>query len=170
MRRLQPALVVIGVAATTCAIPASAGTGSVTVRSDPNDSTSVLDIRKVGTDQTQRLVFTGIRAWDPFSMNDVTFQDDSFWVFLLDTKNRGKADKLLYLGYDNNSGRFECDLFNRDGGFKGERPASQSNDQITCVTPRKWYDIEKTPKFGVEAYENGGFTDRAPNNGRYVGL
>jgi hypothetical protein len=38
------------------------------------------------------------------------------------------------------------------------------------VTPKKWYDIEKPVRIGVEAYENNNFTDRAPDNGRYVGL
>jgi len=170
MRRLLPALVVLGVTAVTLAMPASAGTSSVKVHSDPNDTSSVLDIRKVGTDQTRRLVFTGIRSWDPFSAGDVTFQDNSWWVFFLDTKGRGKADRRLFLGYDQDDARFECDVFIVGGGFKGQRAASQSNDQITCVTPRNWYDIQKPVRIGVEAYDNNNFVDRAPNNGRYVGI
>jgi len=116
MRRLLPALVVFGVTAVTLAMPASAGTSSVKVHSDPNDTSSVLDIRKVGTDQTRRLVFTGIRSWDPFSAGDVTFQDNSWWVFFLDTKGRGKADRRLFLGYDQDDARFECDVFIVGGG------------------------------------------------------
>ena len=98
------------------------------------------------------------------------FQDDSYWVFYLDTKNRGKADRRLFLGYDQDDARFVCDVFIVGGGFQGQRAASQSNDQINCVTPRKWYDIQKPVRIGVEAYETRNFVDRAPNNGRYVGL
>jgi hypothetical protein len=169
MRRLLSALIVLGVMAATWTMPASAGTSSIKLHSDPNDSSSVLDIRKVGTDQTRRRVFTAVRSWDPFSSGDVMFPN-TFWVFYLDTKGRGKADRRLFLGYDPDDARFECDVFIVGGGFKGQRGASTDSTSIACVTPKKWYDIQKPVRIGVEAYEDGNFVDRAPNNGRYVGL
>jgi hypothetical protein len=170
MRRLLSALVVLGTTAAIWTIPASAGTSSIKLHSDPNDTSSVLDIRKVGTDQDRRHVFTAVRSWDPFNSSNVTLQNDSFWVFFLDTKGRGKADRRIFLGYDSDEGRFECDVFIVGGGFKGDRAASTQSDSIACVTPKKWYGIEKPVRIGVEAYDNNNFVDRAPNDGRYVGL
>jgi hypothetical protein len=151
------------------AAPASAGLSSPRVHRDPDDTQSVLDIRSLATDTSTKVVYTAVRSWDSFSSTDVKFPD-SYFVFMLDTKRRGAADKYLYLGWDPNDARFECDLFNRNGGFKGQRAADASSDAIECYTPRKWYDIHKTVKFGVESYDNGNFADRAPDNGRYLGL
>jgi hypothetical protein len=169
MRRFALALVLAGVTTAALAAPASAGLSSLRVHRDPDDSLSVLDIRAVATDASSKVIYTAVRSWDPFSSTDVEFPD-SYFVFYLDTKRRGAADKLLYLGWDPNDGRFECDVFNRSGGFKGQRSASAASDGIGCYTPTKWYDIHKTVKFGVESYENRDFADRAPNDGRYIGL
>lgn len=163
-------LLAVGVMAACWTVPAGAGIQGITTRKDPNDTSSVLDIRRVGSVLSRRLVYLGVGTWDPFTANDLMGRDNSFFKFLLDTKRRGRADKLLFMFWDDVDARFECDLYNRDGGFKGQRPASTNSTSIACVTPRKWYDIEKQVQFGVEAYELGILQDRAPNNGRYRGL
>ena len=152
--------------------PAAAGGATATARSDGDDTTSVLDIRKVATDTSRRNVFLGVRSWDPYSSADVDGANDSYFVFLLDTKKRGRADKYAYLYYDSADDlRFECAVYNRSGGFKGQRRATRLGaDDIACATPKKWYDIRKPVRFGVEAWELGSFRDRAPNDGRYTGL
>jgi len=170
MRRVLTIVVLVGVAVTTWASTAPAGTGSITTRKDPDDSNNVLDIRRVLTDTTRRKVLAGVVTDDPFTSGDITFPDD-FIVFYLDTRKRGAADKDLYLGWDPNDARFECDLFNDGGGLKGQRAASTPDTRsIACVFPRKWLEETKVTKFGVESYQNQLFIDRAPNDGRYIGL
>jgi hypothetical protein len=164
-------LVAAGVAAASWAVPASAGGGSLKVRSDPDDTSAVLDIRRVASDLSTKQVYMGVRIWGTFTPDDLNQNDDSFIVVFLDTKRRGAADRRLFLSYDPSQDRFECSVFIDGGGFKGERKAQNISDQaVVCSTPRKWYDIQKEVKFGVESYDNGNFKDRAPNDGRYVGL
>jgi hypothetical protein len=86
-------------------------------------------------------------------------------------RNRGAPPTGPFLSYDPSQGRFECSVFIDGGGSKGQRQAVTSGDQaIGCFTPRKWNDIQKQVKFGVESYDSGNFQDRAPNDGRYRGL
>jgi hypothetical protein len=171
MRKLVAILVATGVAAVCWTVPASAGVQGLKIRSDPDDTSAVLDIRRVASDLSNRQVYMGIRIWGTFTTDDLNQDNDSFFVVFLDTKRRGAADRDLFLSYDPSQGRFECAVFIDGGGFKGERQAQTSGDQaIACFTPRKWYDIQKEVKFGVESYDKGNFKDRAPNDGRYVGL
>jgi hypothetical protein len=170
MRKAVSTLLVVGIAVATLATQASAGVSNLTVRRDPDDA-PVLDIRAVAT-APGRQIYTGVRTWDQFSSGDVILQNGSGFQFRLDTRGRGAADYFVNLGWDNNQGRFECDVYNRGGGFKGDRQAfiPNTSDGIACFTPRKWYDFTKTVKFGVQSYDNNVFQDRAPNRGRYVGL
>lgn len=170
MRRALTASLVVALTIGLWTTSASAGLGGIKLGRDPDDATSILDIRTVGTDVSGRRVFTGVRTWDNFAPGDVLQQNQSGFIFKLDTRDRGRYDRVTYLAYDNNDGRFECRVFTRGGGFKGERRANASNEDISCVTPRRWYDIQKEVKFGVESYELNFLEDRAPNNGRYRGL
>ena len=178
MRRILAVLVAGMVSVGVIATPALAGFagarglgGGVTIRNDPNDTSAVLDIWQVASDLSRRRVFLAVATYDPFSTTDLDGRNGSYFVFLLDTKRRGAADKYLYAYWDSVEGRFECSLFNRDGGSKGERRAFDSgSDFVACVLPRNWFDIHKEVKFGVESYDLNFFTDRAPNNGRYRGL
>jgi hypothetical protein len=178
MRRILAVLVVgvvsVGVTATP-ALAAPTGArglgGGVTIRNDPNDTSAVLDIWQVASDLARRRVFLAVATYDPFTEADLDGRNGSYFVFLLDTKRRGAADKYVYAYWDSVEGRFECSLFNRGGGFKGERRVfDRGSDFVACVLPRNWFDISKEVKFGVESYDVNFFTDRAPNNGRYRGL
>jgi hypothetical protein len=171
MRRMLPILVVTGVTTGFWAVPASAGVSSLTIRSDPNDSSGVLGIRRVASDLSNNQVYMAVRIWGTFTKDDLNQDDNSWIVVYLDTKRRGAADRRLFLSYDPSQSRFECSVFIVGGGFKGERQAGTSGDQaIGCLTPSKWFDIQKQVKFGVESYQKGNFQDRAPNDGRYRGL
>ncbi len=171
MRKLLVTMVAAGLVVGSSSLPASAGGGSLKVRRDGDDVSSVLDVRAVATDTFGGKLYFAVRLWNSFAPSDLDGRKE-FIVGLLDTKRRGRADKYLYFYYDSqNNNRFECAVFNRDGGFKGERRAmtDETNQAIACVTPLDWYDIHKQVQFAVETYDNG-FVDRAPNDGRYDGL
>lgn len=178
MRRALTILVVAMVSIGILATPAPAGIagvrgfgGGVTIRNDQNDTASVLDIWQVATDLSRRQVFLAVATYDPFVEQDLDGRNGSYFAFLLDTKRRGSADKYVYAYWDSVQARFECSVFNRDGGFKGERRVfDRGSDFVACVLPRDWFDIRKTVQFGVESYGLGFFEDRAPNNRRYRGL
>lgn len=178
MRRALAVLIVGMVSVGISAMPALAGSagvrglgGGVTIRNDPNDTTSVLDIWQVATDLARRRVLLAVATYDPFTETDLDGRNGDYFQFLLDTKRRGAADKYVYAYWDSVEGRFECSVFNRDGGFKGERRVfDRGSDFVACVLPRNWFDIHKEVKFGVESYDTQFFIDRAPNNGRYRGL
>ena len=178
MRMILAVLVAGMVSVGLIATPALAGFasarglgGGIAIRNDPNDTSAVLDIRQVASDLSRRQVFLGVATYDPFTQTDLDGRNGSYLVFLLDTKRRGAADKYVYACWASVEGRFECSLFNRGGGFKGERRVFDSgSDFVACVLPGNWFDIRKEVKFGVESYDLNFFTDRAPNNGRYRGL
>jgi hypothetical protein len=137
MHRMLVSLVAAGLAVGMSAGPASAGVGSLTLRSDPNDTSSVLDIRRVASDLSNKQVYMAIRIWGTFTSDDLNQKNNSWFVVYLDTKRRGAADRRLFLSYAPSQGRFECSVFIVGGGFKGEREAATSGDHaIGCLTPR----------------------------------
>jgi hypothetical protein len=168
MRRMLVSLLAAGLVAGMTAGSATAGT--IKLHSDPNDTSSVLDIRKVGSDTSARKVFLGVATWDAFTMDDLKKDDHSWFLVYLDTKNRGRADRRVYMSWDSSKGKFLCSMFIVGGGFKGAREANTDPTAISCVLPRSWFDIQKQVKFAVESYDMGNFEDRAPNDGRYLGL
>jgi hypothetical protein len=166
------------------ATPASAG-GTITYRNDGDDTANVLDIRYVGTDQIRsggRFVYLEVGTWDFFQPGDLNVQDNDFFVYKLDTQRRARYDFLAFLYYSPSDNTFYCGVATRGGKPIGTREAFTTKPDsargflqltgIYCVFPRIWLEIEKPPRFAVEAWYLGQFRDRAPNpgQGKFQGL
>ncbi len=183
MRRILVSLTSAAVGIGLWATPASAG-GSITYHNDGDDTPNVLDIRYVGTDQIRsggRFVYLEVGTWDPVAPGDLNVQDDDYFVYLFDTQRRARFDFVVFLFYYPPDGRFYCDAWTRNQTHIGTREAfAVGPDQargsfltsINCIFPRAWLEIEKRPRFAVEAWYLGQFRDRAPNpgQGKFQGL
>jgi hypothetical protein len=176
MRRVLVMLAATMLATGLWAAPGSAGGEQFTIRNDPDDSSSVLDLAKVGTRLTQRRLHVYLETHDSFSAADLNVQVDSYFLYKIDTERRGRADRFIYLYYYPPNGLFYCDVLARDGTRQGVREAFQDSfaglSIIDCTIKRSWLDISKPERFAVEAWSVGTFVDRAPDvgTGRYPGL
>ncbi len=176
MRRVLVMLAATMLATGLWAAPGSAGGEQFTIRNDPDDSSSVLDLAKVGTRLTQRRLHVYLETHDSFSAADLNVQVDSYFLYKIDTERRGRADRFIYLYYYPPNGLFYCDVLARDGTRQGVREAFQDSfaglSIIDCTIKRSWLDISKPERFAVEAWSVGTFVDRAPDvgTGRYPEL
>lgn len=142
----------------------TASATSLTARTDPNDTASTPDIRKVWTDISPRGTLFQIGTWNP-----LTFRDTSFSV-LLDTKGSPEYDRIVEIS------RTTCVVEKLRDGFLGaalgtrylHRPNKRA---IRCLVPTGWLGIRKTVGFVVVTGIAGGpHHDRAPNARRFYGL
>ena len=158
MRRRTMALTALVLALVVLAGPASAA--SITVRPDPDDSSSSLDIRKVWSDAAPSGVLIRVGTW-----NAMRFREGIFLVEL-DTQGSPAYDLQIEImpGL--------CLVEKLDGEFIGRRdPTRPDPRDITCRMPTGWFGIEKTVRFVVLSVDGSGRTlDRAPNDRRFVGL
>src|SRR4051794_8843527 len=91
MRRTVFAL---AMAALICVMAAgSAEAGPLRVRSDPNDSTSKLDIRKVVTRLSATTMYLRLTSWDRFRLREM----QEVWVFDLDTAGTPQFDRRVVM-------------------------------------------------------------------------
>jgi len=137
--------------------------GSPTVRSDPNDTRSRPDTRKVWTDVSRRGVFFQVGTWD-------AIRNDGFGI-ILDTRATPDPDRLVEMN------GFGCTVqeLDRDGSlgaFIGRRDARRPGRRaISCRVPTGWFGIRTTVRFLVKSELAGmRHQDRAPDDRRYVGL
>lgn len=158
-------------------VPGQASAGGSTTHHDPLDASTFLDIEMIVTARnigdTHRTYFA-VYSWHNFTDSDIDGRNGSFYLFRLDASGRGRADRFLYLYYWHPDDEYYCQVQNRDGHIVGTRSANHHSleDAIYCEVPTDWLDIDKTPKFAVEAWGRGSLLDRAPDfgDGRYRGL
>lgn len=151
--------------ASTLALTAasSATAGSLTVRSDPDDTRGRPDIRKVTTGVSRQGVSLQVGTWD-------AIRNDEFDI-ILDTRASPDPDRLVEMNV------FGCrvEKLNRDGSlgaFIGERDARRPGRRtISCRVPTGWLGIRTTVRFLVRSELAGvRHDDRAPDDRRYAGL
>ena len=160
--RLTVAILLASTLALAAVSPAMAG--SPTVRSDPNDTRSRPDIRKVSTDVSRRRgVSLQIETWD-------AIRNDGFGI-ILDTRGSPDPDRLVEMNV------FGCrvEKLNRNGSlgaFIGQRDTRRPGRRtVSCRIPTGWFGIRTTVRFIVKSEFPGvRHEDRAPDDRRYVGL
>ena len=150
------------------AVLADPGSAGLTARTDPDDTRTRPDIRKIWTDRGNG-VFVEIATWDHLSPRE------SFNI-LLDTRGSNAYDRVIELGFGIQKG---CQVSHLDsngtlGAPIGYRHAHRPGGRrISCRFPSGWLDIHKLVRFKVRS---GIFSSRinpddvAPNHGRYVRL
>jgi hypothetical protein len=138
-----------------------AAAGSVKVRTDPNDSRSALDIRKVITNLTARRVRLQIATGRRYSVWDVPRR--AGYVFRLDTLRDRRVDVVIELTRKRD--HFDCLLVQSVGGFHERRGVRPNHRSAACLLPRAWFwdGIHRSVRFSV-GLEDG--SDRAPDVGR----
>ncbi|MGI8478326.1 MAG: hypothetical protein ACR2M2_00450 [Gaiellaceae bacterium] len=161
MRRIAQVLLALGVILAMVPSPASAR--SLTVRTDPDDTRSMPDIRKVWSDVSPSGVVVKIGTWDRLRSRDERFS------VVLDTRGSVDYDRIIEVGP-------ACVVEKlRNGSLGrpfGQRPAHRpSKRTISCLLPTGWFGIRKTVRFVVLTGAAGEpHDDRAPNDRRFVGL
>jgi hypothetical protein len=171
MRRLRKgwrgsatALALTFVASST-AVALSAGNASarsLTIRHDPNDVHSSLDIRTVWSDLADGRVYLRIRSWDQLATREIAYNVS------LDTRGSDEYDRLLQIFGD------DCVLFRSPavGQGIGSRPSHRPDHRdVSCNLPAGWFHIRKAVRFRVDSVPGSRkHPDRAPDHGRYIGL
>lgn len=89
----------------------SAQAGPLRVRSDPNDSTSNLDIRKVITRLSATTLYLRLGSWDRFHVGEM----GEVWEFALDTVGGPRFDRWVGI-YPTPHG-IRCDVRKGPHGF-----------------------------------------------------
>jgi|tagenome__1003787_1003787.scaffolds.fasta_scaffold20885626_2 hypothetical protein len=165
MRRVPLAL---GIAVLICVMAAgSAQAGPLRVRSDPNDSTSNLDIRKVITRLSATTMYLRLSSWDRFRTLDM----QETWQFALDTIGGHRFDRWVNI-YPTARG-IKCDVGKGPHGFTevGRRPGTRPDRRsAACHLPRGWFGhIHRAVRFKafVAYYSSPSAADDAPDHGLY---
>jgi hypothetical protein len=141
------------------------------VRTDPNDTTSAVDIRAVGTGLSEHHVTLRVRTWDRLRAADVRAGGFEIW---LDTTGDRGFDLVASTVVEHR--RLMCTVYVvQPTSLVGERRAHRPNRRtVACSLPRRWVDITRTVRFRADAFERHGdqasVVDRAPDRGRYVGI
>jgi hypothetical protein len=161
MRRIVTVLLSSIVVLAMQASPGSAR--SLTVRTDPNDTASQPDIRKVWSGLSVKGVYIRIGAWERLGGH-------GRFSVLLDTRGSLEYDRIIEIsGGDCVVEKIESGSL---GAFIGRRGAHRpSPHSISCRPPAAWFKIRKVVRFAVLTGTAGeSHDDRAPNAGRYIGL
>jgi hypothetical protein len=148
-------------------LPATAS-AAPRIRTDPDDTPIVLDIRQIITASHTRRTLLGITTYDPF---EATTLYENFIQFNLDTKGRIGFDYYLEFGYARRTNTLFC-VFLSDVDFDASRIRADLDPAggVSCSIPTRWLDIQKEVRFSVVAYLQGQEVDRAPGFGWYRGL
>ena len=162
------------VAFTTAVVVIAGGSASgigVTTRPDPDDSSSVLDVRTVASDQGGHKSYFEVITWDDFTANDLDVSRDRYFVVALDTRGTKRFDVRLFMYYNSLTDEFLCEAETPSGTTFGPKLAVQvSSTSIGCLVPNSWLGARKPIRFAVFATHDGAAVDRAPDTGRYNGL
>ena len=165
MRRLLVAtmmtFLVLGLAAQ------SAEAGSLHIRVDPNDSSSILDIHRVITRLSPTTMYLRLESWDRFRLRDMQV----VWGFALDTFGGDRVDRFVDI-FPTGKGVM-CAVFNahRNLQLVGQRHATRSDRKsAACHLPRGWFGhIDRAVRF--RAFINGANSlaeqDNAPDEGYF---
>jgi hypothetical protein len=165
MRRTLLALAMVVLICGTAA--GSAQAGPFRVRSDPNDSTSNLDIRKVITRLSATTLYLRLSSWDRVRAMDM----HETWEFALDTVGGQRFDR--WVGIYPTSRGIKCDVRRGPHGFTeiGRRPGTRPDRRsAACHLPRGWFGrIDRAVRFKafIGAYESQSAADDAPDHGLY---
>ena len=154
MRRI---IVVCSVISMLLGATAPASAGSLKVRTDPNDSRSVLDIRKVITNLTARRMRLQIATGRAYDIWDVP--RGMGYAISLDTV--GNRDRDVVVELLRNGDHFDCLVESSDGDFHSRRGVRPSHRSAACLLPRSWFEIHRRVRFHVWI-EDG--SDRAPTS------
>jgi hypothetical protein len=136
------------------------------VRLDANDSSSNLDIHKVITNLSSRIMYLRLRSWEGFRPNEM----DASWGFLLDTYGDRHFDRWVEIVRDKYG--LDCLVENwHTGALIGRRHATRPDRaSAACHLPRVWFGhIDRAVRFTafIEFASSAGADDRAPNHGVY---
>ena len=153
-RSMTVFVVVVGLTGTVLMESASAQR----VRWDPMDS-GHHDIRRVETDRTRHHVVLWIGLWEP------TRPWGGDWIIVpMDTHGARFTD--YYVTFREH--RWLVHETTTSRGYVGHRYVQRRGERgIGCKLPLGWFDINKTVRFAVV---HPSLTDRAPDEGYYVGL
>jgi hypothetical protein len=146
-------------------IGGSASAGSLTVRTDPNDTRHVPDISAVWSDVSPSGLYIRIGTWDRLRHHDAAF------VVLLETRGVPEYDRIIEIS----GGECVVEKIDADGSlgeFIGRRKARfPGRKAIVCRVPTGWFAIRETVRFVVKSgFLGSPLDDRAPDDGRYIGL
>ena len=165
---MRRTLLALGMAVLICGTAAgSAQAGPLRVRSDPNDSTSNLDIRKVITRLSRTTIYLRLGSWDRFRTLDM----HETWQFALDTVGGHRFDRWVNI-YPTARG-IKCDVGKGPHGFTevGRRPGTRPDRRsAACRLPRGWFGrIRRAVRFKafVAYYTSPSAADDAPDHGLY---
>jgi len=164
---MRRTLVVLGVLLVVGATAGTADAGSLRVRTDPDDSASKLDIRKVTTHLSSTTLYLRLGSWDRFRIRDMR----DTWGFALDTVGGHKMDRFVGI-YPSPHG-LKCDVGEGPHGVRpvGIRHATRPDRRsIACHLPRGWFGhIDRAVRFRafIEDPVSPKTADSAPNNGLY---
>jgi hypothetical protein len=161
-------LLALAMAVLICGTAAgSAQAGPLRVRSDPNDSTSNLDIHRVITKLSATTMYLRLTSWDRFRLGDMR----ATWGFALDTVGNHRFDRWVGI-YPSRHG-LRCDVGEGPHGVNpvGTRHASRPNRRsAACHLPRGWFGhIDRAVRFRafIEEPTSNGAADNAPDHGLY---
>lgn len=162
MRRIS--IVFAGIAMVVTVLAGSASGRSLTVHRDPNDTVRTPDIRRVWTALPPYHVYLRIGAWDRMRRDDARFN------IFFDTHGDRGFDRIIEVS----GGVCVVEHFGPDGlgGPIGRREARRpSGRELACNMPRSWFGIHRIVRtlFFSETHSEQD-VDRAPNEGRYLGL
>lgn len=148
-------------------LPATAS-AAPRIRTDPDDSPHVMDIRQVITASHTRRTLLGITTYEPF---EATTLYDSYIHMEFDTKGRIGIDYYVEFGYNRRTNTLFC-VWLSDATFDSNRIRADLEPAggVSCSIPTRWLDIHKEVRFSVVSVLQGQHIDRAPGFGWYRGL
>jgi hypothetical protein len=165
---MRRTLLALAIAVLICGAAAgSAQAGPLRVRSDPNDSTSNLDIRKVITRLSPTKMYLRLNSWDRFRLRDM----QETWGLDLDTVGNRQFDRWVQI-YPSPHG-LKCYVgqgphgVNEVGIRRATRPDRRS---AACHLPRGWFGrIRRAVRFKafIEEPTSPKAADDAPDHGLY---
>lgn len=145
----------------------SAEAGSLRIRVDPNDSSSILDIHRVITRLSPTTMYLRLTSWNRFRLRDMQV----VWGFELDSFGGGRVDRSVGIFLTGKG--LMCAVFNNHRNLQlvGQRHATRPNRRsAACHLPRGWFgQIDRAVRF--RAFINGAISraeqDNAPDIGYY---
>lgn len=143
----------------------------VDVRSDGDDTSSVLDIQQIGTAAGTRRAFFGVSSYEWFTEGDIYLQDGNYYQFLLDVNRGPGIDRRVRLYAFPPDSTSVCDVRNRRGEVIGTQYAVLMGGSMFCYLPARWLhqDSGRVSRWILQAKERGEVLDRHPTAGWILG-